>query len=137
MEFQVVLGIAAVAALVLIRHLAMRRVAARQGHFIWLAFIPTLIGALVISWASVQVFAQVPLVGAFTGIFGVIYLTALVRMLARISRGVTSAGSQEDLVTAVTEPFVEFMGAWVGLLLIGGLVAVAALIVWGVSRSAR
>lgn len=137
MEMPVVVGVAVVALLVLVRLFAARRVAARQGHYVWLMYIPTLCGSVGIIWASIQLFASAPLVGAVIAIAGLIHFAVLVRFLTRLSRSVTTAGPQEDLGTAMTEPLVDYMSAMTGLLLIGGLVAVVGLIAWGVSQAAR
>ena len=37
----------------------------------------------------------------------------------------------------MTEPIVDYVGAMLGLVLIGGLLAVVGLIIWGVSQAAR
>jgi hypothetical protein len=68
---------------------------------------------------------------------GGIYLAVILRFLTRLSRTVTSTGSEDDIGTAVTESIVDYLGAVVGLTLIGGLVAVVVLIAWGVSQAAR
>ena len=137
MEPQIVVGIVVVVLLVLVRHFAARRVAARQGRFVWPMFVPTLIVGLVILYVSIQMLATEPLLGAFMAIGGLIYLAVLVRFLVRLSRSVTSARSQDDLASAITEPYVDYMSTMVGLGLIGGLIAVVVLVVWGVIQAAR
>jgi hypothetical protein len=137
MEMPVVVGIALVAFLLLLRHFAIRRVAARQGRFVWLMFVPTLFGSVVILWASIQVFASAPLFGTLMAIGGVIYLAVLVRFLTLLSRSVTSTGPQDDITTAITEPLADYVSTMTGLLLIGGIVALVGLIIWGVSQAAR
>jgi hypothetical protein len=137
METPVLVGIAFVVLLVGARHYAARRVMARQGQFVWLMFVPTLIGGIVIPWAGLQVLTTAPLVGASMVIGGGIYLAVILRFLTRLSRTVTSTGSEDDIGTAVTESIVDYLGAVVGLTLIGGLVAVVVLIAWGVSQAAR
>jgi hypothetical protein len=137
MEPQIVVGIVVVVLLVLVRHFAARRVAARQGRFVWPMFVPTLIVGLVILYVSIQMLATEPLLGAFMAIGGLIYLAVLVRFLVRLSRSVTSARSQDDLASAITEPYVDYMSTMVGLGLIGGLIAVVVLIIWGVIQAAR
>jgi hypothetical protein len=137
MEPQIVVGIVVVVFLVLVRHFAARRVAARQGRFVWPMFVPTLIVGVVILYVSIQMLATEPLLGAFMAIGGWIYLAVLVRFLVRLSRSVTSARSQDDLASAITEPYVDYMSTMVGLGLIGGLIAVVVLIIWGVIQAAR
>lgn len=137
MDSPAVVGIALVALLVLLRYFAARRVAARQGQFVWLAFVPTLIGAVVILWTGVQMLATVPVVGVVIMIAGAIYLAVALRFLTRLSRSITAAGPQDDIGAAMTEPLVDYMSTIMGLLLIAGLVALVGLIVWGVSQAAR
>lgn len=133
----VILGAAVVAVLVALRHVAARRVVARQGQFVWLMFGPTLIGGIVILWAGIQLFTTVPIVGAAMTIAGGVYLAVVLRFLARLSRAVSSAGPQDDIGAAITDPVVDYVSTMMGLILIGGLVAVVGLIVWGVSQAAR
>jgi hypothetical protein len=136
MDERVVVGIAVVTLFVFVRHFAMRRVAARDGRFVWPMFLPTLIIGVVILYTSIQMLAIEPLLGAATAIGGVIYLAVLVRFLVRMSRSVTTAESPDDLAAAITEPTVDYMSTMVGLGLIGGLIAVVVLIVWGVIQAA-
>lgn len=133
----VVLGLVVVALLVAVRHFAARRVLARQGQFVWLMFIAMLAGGVVILWAGIQLLATVPIAGVATTLAGSLYLALLLRVLARLSRSVSSAGPQDDIGTAVTEPLVDYLGTTMGLMLVGGVVAVVALIVWGISQAAR
>lgn len=133
----VILGAAVVAVLVALRHVAARRVVARQGQFVWLMFGPTLIGGIVILWAGIQLFTTVPIVGAAMTIAGGVYLAVVLRFLARLSRAVSSAGPQDDIGAAITDPVVDYVSTMMGLIVIGGLVAVVGLIVWGVSQAAR
>lgn len=135
METPVAAGIVIVILLVLVRHFAARRVVAGQGRFVWLMFIPTLLGGVVILWASIQALASAPVFGVLMAVAGAIYLAVLIRFLMRLSRSVSAAGPEEDLGLAVTEPVVDYMSTMVGLVLIGGLVALVGLIVWGVSQA--
>jgi hypothetical protein len=135
MDSPLVLGIAVVALLVVVRHVAARRVLARQGRFVWLMFVPTLIGAVVVVWAGVRVLASAPAVGVLMVIAGVVYLAVVLRFLTRASRSVTAAGPQDDIATALTEPLAEYMTTIMGLVLVGGLVALVGLIVWGVTQA--
>jgi hypothetical protein len=137
LDERIVVGIVVVALLVLVRHLAARRVAARDGRFVWPMFVPTLIVGVAILYVSIQTLANEPLLGAVMAIGGVIYLAVLVRFLIGLSRSITSAASQDDLATAVTEPMVDYMSTMVGLGLIGGVIAVVVLIVWGVIQAAH
>jgi hypothetical protein len=135
MDSLFVLGIAVVALYVLLRHYAARRVAAGQGQFIWLMFVPTLIGAVVITWAGIQMVATVSIAGMLMVVAGAVYLAVLLRFLVRASRSVSSTGPQDDIGAALTGPVVDYMTTIISLWLIGGLVALVGLIVWGVTQA--
>jgi len=135
-EVQVVIGIVALISLFLLRLFAVGRVAARQGQFVWLVFIPTLLIGVAMLWVSIQVFARDPFLGALVAVIAVIYLVTLVRFLRGMSRSVSSSAPEEDLVTAITEPFAEYVGTTVALGLIAGVIALFGLLIWGVIRAA-
>lgn len=133
----VIVGVAVVALLVALRHLAARRVVARQGQYVWLMFAPTLIGGIVILWAGIQMLTTVPILGAAMTIAGGLYLALLVRLLVRLPHTVSSAGPLDDIGEAIIEPVVDYISTFTALALVGGLVAVVALIVWGIGQTAR
>jgi hypothetical protein len=132
MQLPLFTGIAVVAFLVLLRHSAGRRVAASEGQFIWLMFVPTLIGGFAILGVGIEMLVTVPAAGVVMAITGSVYLAALIGFLTRASRSVTASGPQ-----ALTEPLADYLSTLMGLLLIGGLAALVGLIVWGVSQAAR
>jgi hypothetical protein len=133
----IVLGIAVVALLVAFRHFAARRVLARQGQFVWLMFLPMLIGAVVVLWAGIQALPTVPIGGAVMTVAGGLYLGLVLRFITRLSHSVSSTGPQDDIFTAITEPVVDYLTTLMALILVGGLVAVVVLIVWGINQTAR
>ena len=135
MEVRVV-GAVAVAAYVCLRIVAARRVTAGDGRFVWVVFAPTLVGCVAILWASATAQITMPLVGVPLAAGAVIYLLSAVRFLTRSMTRVDHARTPDEIASAVTEPFVEHMTLLIALMLIGGLVAVAGLIAWGVSRAA-
>ncbi len=137
MEAPVVAGIALVVLLILVRRFAARRVVARQGWFVWLMFLPTLFGAGAIVWAAIRMIASEPIVGALLAILGVIYAAVVVRFLTLLARSVSASGPQDDLGAVTTEPLVDYMTSMVGLVLIGGLIALVGLIIWGIGQAAR
>jgi hypothetical protein len=136
-ETPVAIGLIAVTLLFLLRRYAARRVAARRGRFVWLYFLPTLFGSLVILWASIQLFSNAPLLSVVMTIVGLVYFAALVRLLTLVSSSITAAKSQDELVTAVTEPMVDYSVTIMGLVLIVGLLALVAVIIWGLSQPAH
>ena len=133
----VAVGIAVVVLLVLLRLVAARRVAARQGKFVWLMFLPSLIGGGVILWVGIGMLASAPFVGVATLVVGGLCFFFLLRFLGRTSRSVSAAGPTDDIGAAMDEPLVDYATSVMGLLLIVGLVAVVALIAWGVSQAAQ
>ena len=60
----VVLGVTVVVVLVALRHFAARRVAAGQGRYAWLMFLPMVMGAVVILLAGLQMVPAEPVAGA-------------------------------------------------------------------------
>lgn len=136
MGWQVVLGVGFVA-LVVMRRYAARRVAARQGRWVWIVFAPTLVTGLFGLWAAASLFTHAPLLGALVAVFAVVSLGALLLFVNRVSRGVTATRPDEDLTQAVTDPMVDYFSTVTGLMLIGGLIAVVGLIIWGVMQAAR
>jgi hypothetical protein len=136
MDWKVVVAVAGAAILSMLLLYGRRRVAAGQGRFVWLMSAHLLVGAGMILWGGVHILADEPLVGVALLVGGGIYVVILFRFLTRLSRSITSVGAGGDL-TAAMEPAVDFTVTMVGLMLIGGLVAVIALIVWGVSQAAR
>ena len=77
-----------------------------------------------------------PLMGVPLAVGAVIYLSSNVRFLRRTMTGVNQARTPDEIAAAVTDPFVEHVTLLIVLVLIGGLIAVAGLIAWGVSRAA-
>jgi hypothetical protein len=132
MELPIVAGIAVVVFLFATRQYAYRRVAARDGRFVWLVFLPTLLGGFAILGAGVQMLVTLPPVGVVMVVTGSVYLAALIGFLTRASGSVSSSGPQ-----AIIEPLADYARTVIGLVLIGALVAVVGLIVWGVSQAAH
>jgi hypothetical protein len=132
MEVPFVTGSAVVALLALVRRYAGRHVAAGEGEFVWLMFLPTLLGGFVILGAGIQLLVTAPAAGIVMAVTGSVYLAALFGFLTRSSRAVASSGPQ-----AMIEPLVDFAGALVGLVLIGGIAALVGLLVWAVSQAAQ
>jgi len=136
-ELPVVLGITVVASLVMLRRYGARRVLRRQGRFVWLMFVPTLIGSVGILWAGIRMWPTAPLFSVIIAIAGGLNLAVYVRFLTRLSRAVNASGPQDDLGTVMTEPMVDLLLTIMGLVLIGGLVALVGSIAWGFSQAAR
>jgi hypothetical protein len=136
-EAPVVVGVGVVAVLVLVRHAAARRVAAGRGGSVWLMFVPTLAGGFAILGAGIQLLPTATPAGIVMAIVGSTYLAILIGFLTRLSRAATAAGTEDDIAAALTEPLADFTSSVVGLLLIGALVALVGLTVWGASQAAH
>jgi hypothetical protein len=132
----VVLGAVAVAAFVGLRIVASRRVAAGDGRFMWVYFAPTLVGAVAVLWAAASELTTMPVVGVPLAAGAAVYLLSIVRFMTQAKRGIDQARTPDALAAAVTEPLIEHVTLVIVLVLIGGLIAVAALIAWGISRAA-
>ena len=132
MELPVVAGIAVVALLVVTRRYAARRLMERDGRFLWLFFLPILIGGFVILGTGVRMLVTVPPVGVVMVVTGSVYLAALIAFATRASRSITPSGPQ-----LMVEPLADFVRALVGPVLIGGLAALVGLLVWAASQAAH
>jgi hypothetical protein len=131
-----VVGVGVVAVLVLVRHLAVRRVIARQGRFVWLVFAPTLIASVAVVLIGIWTVGRLPFGGAAMILVGGLYLLIVVRFLAHLSGSVSSTAPEANLVTAITPALTEYFTTMAAVILIGGLLVVAGLILWGISNAA-
>ena len=136
MDWKVAVAMVGAALMFVFRLCGGRRVAVGRGRFVWLMCAPQLFWAGVILWAGLHLLAAEPVAGVVMLVVGGIYAVILVRFLTRLARSVTSVGANGDRAAAM-EPVVDFTVTMVGLMLIGGLVAVVGLIVWGVSQAAH
>ncbi len=134
MNAPIIAFIGAAVGLVLLRHYAARRVIARQGQFVWLMFVPTLIGPIAIAWAAVQQFRAAPVFGAILAACALGYGAVLVRFLMRLSRSVSSAPPDQDVRVVATDVYADHLVGMLGFILLSGLVAMVGLIVWAVTR---
>jgi hypothetical protein len=135
MELPIGAGIAVVVMLVSIRRYAARGVAAHDGRFLWLVFLPTLLGGFAILGIGIQMLVTMPPLGIVMVVTGSVYLAALIGFLTRASRSVSSAGPGDDIGAALTQPLGEYMISLIGLVLIGGLTAMVGLVVWAASQA--
>ena len=113
-----VLGVIIVIAIVTLRVVASRRVAAGDARFVWVVFVPGLVLGTWLVWSAITQVRSAPLVEV------------------PLTIGVNRARTPDEIADAITRPMTEHLVVWVSLLLMGGLVAVGALIVWGVSKAA-
>jgi hypothetical protein len=136
MDRSLLVGIAGVAFLILARHYAARRLAARHGPFIFVLFLPTLIFGFLVVGIGIRGLGSSPAVGAVIVLTGSVYLALLLGFLTKASRSVSSGRPGDDVVEALTQPLGEFMTSVMGLVLIGGLAGLVGLLVWAASQAA-
>jgi len=129
---EVAVFIGLIAVVVVIRLVAARRVAAGDGRFVWLVFLPLLLANAAVIVLGVKVASSSLVLGALMIVVGVVLGAASLRMSSRMSESVSQMPPRGDLTAAVTGPLADFALPW-GLLLAGGaLLAVLGIIVWGV-----
>jgi hypothetical protein len=138
MEWPAVSAIAVVlVAIVPLRLFAGRQVRAGRGRFVWVIFAPTLLVTAAPLWVAAVLFPTQPLLAVFLAIGGLVFLGLLVLLLIRVSGGVSAAAPGEARADAVLKPLTDYVAATMGLLLIGGLVALVALLILAVSQAGR
>jgi hypothetical protein len=129
---EVAFAFAAAASLVAL-WLAMRWGPTAGGRHIWLVFSPALVKLFLPLWAALVVFEHAPVLAVLIGLGGGILFLSAVRAVARAARATATA---RDPVTAMDEPFADFFATSAGLILAGGLVAVAALVALAILNAA-
>jgi hypothetical protein len=72
------------AVLYVTRYQSLRRLARRNGNVVWVMFGPAVILGLGLVWASVKLFAAIPLLGGLLGVIAVLYLGVLFRHVAGV-----------------------------------------------------
>jgi hypothetical protein len=132
MTLPLVTGIAVVALLVLLRQVGRLGVLRGQGQFVWLMFMPALIGGFLILGVGVQMLITTPPAGVVMIVTGGVYVASLIGFLTPSSRSVTARGAE-----AMIEPLVDYAQTVGGLVLIGGLAALVGLAVWAASQAAH
>src|SRR2546423_14521764 len=132
MALPLVTGIAVVALLVLLRQVGRLVVLRGPGQFVWLMFMPTLIGGFLILGVGVQMLVTTPAGGVVMIVTGGVYLASLFGFLTPSSRSVRAPGAE-----AMIEPLVDYVQTLGRLVLIGGFAGIVGLIVWAASQAAR
>ncbi len=117
--------------------LAAHRVRTGDRRLAWLLFAPMLvIGGMIVSAALVTI-REAPLVGVPFAIGALLYLFVLVRCLVRFQRAAATTTSPEDLLNSAFEALGEVIAARAVLVLVGSLMAVVAILVWGITHGGR
>jgi hypothetical protein len=133
-DLPLAVAISAVAAMVLVRVLAARGIAAGRGRFFWLLFAPKLILGVAIVVVSARFLATVPVLGLLVGAVGVLWLALLARSAAGMSRAVSGARHGGDPISAMFEPCADHMATFTVIFLIVSIAGGVGMIVWAVTR---
>jgi hypothetical protein len=124
-----------ISALAGFRLLAARRIGAGQGRFAWIYFLPTLAIAGVWLLQSLGQVTRNPVLGLVELIPSVIFAVFIARAASRVARITPNSradGSLDAIVSATTGDIVAVLG----VVLIGGVLAAAGLIVFGILQLA-
>jgi beta-lactamase regulating signal transducer with metallopeptidase domain len=120
-------------ALVLLRHVAMRRLGTHQARYAWLSFAPSFLFPAAILWVAITQAWRQPIMGLVLGLIGVGYGFLLVRMVRGVARATASAGTRDELMGRMEEPTTDFLlittiFGVVGLIVLGVALIVAAVV---------
>jgi hypothetical protein len=99
-----------------------RRLPARSAAWTWAVSLPIALVPVISLWAGVALLGTgMPFGVAFVGV-GVVFLAIWAGMTRRSIARVQAARSEREVAAALDEPVTELMLAWVGFMLITGLV---------------
>ena len=133
MEQAAFIGLGAL--LILVRHLAARRVAGGDGRFVWLVFLPSMLGCAALIVIGAETAGTSPIVGIAMAAVGLVFVVAMIKMFLAMSARVSAMPPGGDITEALTDPLANFALLWGVLLAVIALVAVIVLIVWGVLQT--
>jgi hypothetical protein len=105
-----VVGLVLVTVVIVVRRLAIRRVAKGDRRFLWLYFAPTLIVFAYLIWIGIEVWRASPVVSIFMGLLAVVSLVLLVRMI----RGITAAHPVQQKTGELSPPQFDYI-VWTAL----------------------
>jgi hypothetical protein len=134
MEFGAAFIVAAVISLVAVRHFAARRVKPGNGRYVWPLFAPMFLVFGVFVWETLTSvgLGPLPVSGLLLGL-AIIVMLVMIRHVARMSRAVDAASSQAEVEGAIAAELAELIPWWAGLLLVGSIVALVSILVWGLA----
>lgn len=131
----ILMGAAAVAYVALLL-VAMRNVAVDQSRWLWVEHSFRLLIPLAVIYGGWRTLATIPLLGLAMVGLGVAWLAVSIHLVNRVVRNASSTAPR-DAGAAGTGPELDLVIlAWL-IVLIGGVIAVVALIVYGVMVAAR
>ena len=135
MELATFIGLGAL--LMLVRHLAARRVARGDGRFVWLVFLPSMVGFAALVVIGAQTTGTSPIAGIAMASIGLVFVVAMIKTFATMSARISAMHPGGDITPALTGPLANFALLWGVLLAVLALVAVIVLVVWGVLQVGR
>ena len=135
MELATFIGLGAL--LMLVRHLAARRVARGDGRFVWLVFLPSMVGFAALVVIGAQTTGTSPIAGIAMASIGLVFVVAMIKTFATMSARISALPPRGDITEALTDPLANFALLWGVLLVVLALVAVIVLIVWGALQVGR
>ena len=101
-------GVALLGIWIGIRHYAVRRIAAGQGRFVWLAFAPTALLMIYVFWIAVGLWATHPLIAVGIGLLGVMSLVLFTRGMRRMAADAGNADVAGNLLSSFSDYFIWF-----------------------------
>jgi hypothetical protein len=114
-------GIALVAALIAVRHLAIRRIARGDGRFVWIYFAPTLLVMAWVIWIAIGLWAVQPLAAIGVAVVGAGSLLLFSRAVGRMASDAGTPGAIGELSPPMFD-YIAWTSIGVPLLLFVGLV---------------
>jgi hypothetical protein len=124
-----VLLVVGLATLVLVRHLAARRLGTGRVRYAWLSVAPTFVFPAAILWVAVTQAPRQPVLGIIGGVIGLGYGYLAIRMARAVALATRSTETPDEFFKASEEPFADFLLITTTLGLIGAIVLGVALIV--------
>ena len=118
---------------IVVSEVGRRRLRTGDRRAIWLAYLPRLILLTVPFVAMIPVIRQAPVIGIVSLAPFALLFVVWVRAIQRTSRSVRQGMTDDELSAAATETMVEPTLVWVGLLLVGGVVALIAILIVGLA----
>lgn len=108
----------------------------RTGRSVSLAALATAYAGVVFIWSAANLLPRSPVLGFALVVSALIYLAVLARLATGLIRTRTTPGPRDNRGAALYVSLSEYTTRVVRLTVLGVLVAVFALVVWGVSHSA-
>jgi chromate transport protein ChrA len=103
-------GIALVAALIVVRHVAIRRIAGGDGRFVWIYFAPTLLVMSWLIWMTARLGAVQPVTAILLAVVGAVSLL----LFSRVIRQMATDAATPDAIGELSPPLFDYI-VWTAL----------------------